>query len=113
MLFALQSLNLTHHPIRFFLGVERAVNREFFAAVFFRPESFGGAPEVVSDHTMRCIENVLRGAIILLQTHDLRVGIELFKVENDFDIGAAPGVNRVVNQNPIRREIAREGMSKS
>ena len=60
------------------------------------PEGLVLAGAVVFDHGVGGIQDVLRGAIVLLQTDHQGVGIDFFKIQDISDIGASEFVDGLV-----------------
>ena len=57
---------------------------------------FAFALRVVRDHRARGFQDILGGAVILLQTDDRGVRKVLLEIENVVDVRAAPAVDRLV-----------------
>ena len=51
---------------------------------------------VVADHPVRGVENRLGGAVVGLQPHHRRLGVVFLEVQDLGDVGAAPGIDRLV-----------------
>ena len=66
------------------------------ACAVVRPELFALAAAVVRNDGVRRVQNALRGAVILLQTDDLRALVLLFKVQNVGDGRTAEAVDALV-----------------
>ena len=60
------------------------------------PQVLALALAVVGDHGVGRVEDLLRGAVVLLQADDLRVGVVALELEDVADVGAAPGVDALV-----------------
>ena len=67
-----------------------------FTCATFRPQRLFLAACIVGNHLVGRVQNIGRGAIVLLQLDDRRIGIVLFKVEDVADIRTAPAVNGLV-----------------
>ena len=61
------------------------------------PETLLDASRVVLDHRVGGVEDALRGAVVLLQAHHARVREVALEVEDVADVGAAPGVDGLVD----------------
>ena len=66
------------------------------AAAVVRPEGLALAALIVLDDGVGGIQNVLGGAVVLLQADDPGVLVLLFKVQDVFDVGAPETVDRLV-----------------
>ncbi len=62
----------------------------------FGPERFPLAPEILFDHLPGRRQNCSGGAVILLQPDNLHTGKILLELQDVADIGAAPGIDRLV-----------------
>ena len=60
------------------------------------PEPLLDPARVVLDDGVRGIQDALRGAVVLLEAHDARIREVALEVEDVADVGAAPGVDRLV-----------------
>ena len=80
----------------FVLAVGGFVVSDLGAALARRPEVLAFAANVVGDHRRGGLQNVLRGAVVLLEADGFRLGKILFEFENVADVSAAPRVNRLV-----------------
>ena len=78
------------------LTVRRLVVSDFRSALARGPQILALAPHVVGDHRRGRLQNVLRRAIVLLQPDDLGLGEVLLKLKNVADVGATPGVDRLI-----------------
>ena len=81
---------------RLVLAIGRVVEADLAAALARRPQILSLALQVVGDHGRGGLQDGLRGAVVLLQADDLGLGKILFEVEDVVDVGAAPGVDRLV-----------------
>ena len=76
------------------LGLDHA---DRLARAELAPEALLDASRVVLDHRVGGVEDALRGAVVLLQAHDARVREVALEVEDVADVGAAPGVDGLVD----------------
>ena len=60
------------------------------------PELFLLARGVVRNHRIRCVQNILRRPVILLQPNHIGIRIDLLKIQNIPDIRSAEFVNRLI-----------------
>ena len=81
---------------RFVFAVGGLVVADLGAALARSPKVLAFAADVVRDHGRRCLQNILRGAVVLFEADDLRLGKILLEFEDVADVGATPGVNRLV-----------------
>ena len=81
---------------RLVLAVGRVVETDLAAALARRPQILSLALKVVGDHGRSGLEDGLGGAVVLLEADDLGLGKILFEVEDVVDVGAAPGVDRLI-----------------
>ena len=63
---------------------------------FVRPERLALTAHIIPDDRICCIQYVLRGAVILLQTDDHSLRIVFFKIQNIPDIGSTEFVNGLI-----------------
>ncbi len=89
-------LNLAGNPAALVALVGGQVERNLLARLARGEQLLGLAPAVVRDDRVGRIQNVGRGAVVLLQLHHLGGRPVLLEVQNVADVGAAPGVNRLV-----------------
>ena len=75
------------------LGLDHAHG---LAAAELAPEPLLDTPGVVLDDGVGGVEDALRGAVVLLEPHHARVREVALEVEDVADVGAAPGVDRLV-----------------
>src|ERR1035437_216553 len=81
---------------RLVFGVVARVEADQVAGVGIGPEHLALARLVILHHRARRRQNVLRRAVVLLQTNGLGVGIVVFEVQDILDVGAAPAIDRLV-----------------
>ena len=81
---------------RFIFAVGSLVVSDPGAALPRRPQPLALALHVVGHYRRGCLQNVFRRAVVLLQADDLRLGKVLLELEDVADIGAAPGIDRLV-----------------
>ena len=60
------------------------------------PQVLALAPPVVGDHRVGGVEDLLRGAVVLLEADDLGVRVVALELEDVADVGAAPRVDALV-----------------
>src|ERR1700722_9270886 len=80
----------------FVLAVGGFVVADLGAALARGPKIFAFAANVIGDHGGRGLQNILRGAVILFEADDLGLGKVLLEFENVANVGAAPGIDRLV-----------------
>ena len=61
-----------------------------------RPKILALALDIVRHHRRGCLQNILRGTVVLLQAHNLGLGKIFLKLQNVANVGSPPGVNRLV-----------------
>ena len=71
------------------------------------PQRLGLPPAVVGHDRVGRAEDRLRRAVVLLELHDVRVGIVVLEVEDVADVGAAEAVDRVVGDQAVGDEVVR------
>src|SRR5690606_30212275 len=69
---------------------------DLLAVAAVRPELLVFAIEVVADHGIGGREDVLGGAVVLLEQHDLRARVVLLELTDVADVRAAEGVDRLI-----------------
>ena len=84
------------HVVRLIALVEAARGRHALAAPSGRTQRLPHAAGVGTDHHVGEVEYLGRAAIILLETHDVRVRKVLLEVEDVANVGAAPAVDRLI-----------------
>ena len=92
----LQLLHIFNHITCFISFIVRLIVNNFRTVAVSSPQIFRLASAVVIDNGIGGIQNNLRAAIVLLQFHQLGIGIILFKIKDILDIGTAPAVNALV-----------------
>ena len=92
----LQRANLLADPGRLLALVARAVEPDHLARALLGPQRLVLAVLVERDHLIGRVQDVGRGAVVLLELDDLRIRKVLFKVQNVADIRAAPAVDRLI-----------------
>ena len=90
------ALDLIHHAVGFFIRIVHMEQLDQLAFLVLRPEAFGLPVPVVLDHGIGRIQDILRGAVVLLQTDHLGIRKDLLELQNVFDICAAEFVDRLV-----------------
>ncbi len=92
----LQRLDLLADPARLLLAVPVADQADALALRQIGPERLAEAALVGGDHAGGGGEDMRSGAVVLLQTDDLRAGEVLLEAQDVADLGAAPAVDRLV-----------------
>src|SRR5581483_7743697 len=87
---------LLHDPDGLFLLVLRLAQHERNAVRVLRPELLIFAPPVVSHNAVGRFEDRLGGAVVLFQFEDFRIGVVVFKLQNQCDIGPTKSIDRLV-----------------
>src|SRR5206468_2979833 len=93
---ALQRLDLVADPARLLVGVPDAAQPHLVALVRLGPQRLAEPPLVMRDQRPGGGEDAGRRAIVLLQPDDLGAGEILLEAQDVADLGAAPGVDRLV-----------------
>ena len=91
-----QFANLLANPGRLLALVACPIQPDQFAGSLLRPQRFILAVGVERDDLIRRVQNICRGAVILLQLDDLCIRKILLKIENVSDIRAAPAVDGLI-----------------
>ena len=81
---------------RFVFTIRRFVVSQLGAALARGPEVLALAANVVRDHMRRGLQDVLRGPVILFEADDLRFRKVALELKDVTDVGASPGVDRLV-----------------
>src|ERR1019366_1813118 len=81
---------------RLVFGIVAPVKADEIAGIGIGPELLALAREVVLHHGARRRQNVLGGAVVLLQANGLGVGVVVFEIQDVADIGATPAVDGLV-----------------
>ena len=96
----LAAVEVRHHAgndkVRLVLLVEHGLDGHLFAAARVGPERLALAPDVVLNDGVRRVKDVLRGAVVLLETDRARALVFLFKIQNVGDVRAAEAVDALV-----------------
>ena len=92
----LQLLHIFNHIACFISFIVRLIVNDFRTVAVGSPQIFRLASAVIVDNGIGGIQNNLRAAIVLLQFHQLGIGIILFEIKDILDIGTAPAVNALV-----------------
>ena len=71
------------------------------------PEGLADPRSVVGDDRIRCGEDCPRGAVVLLELDDGRVGVVGLEVKNVADVRSSPGKNRIVRHDAVGDEVMR------
>ncbi len=85
-----------HHVLGLVALVPGLVEPDRVAPAALGDEALLLARLVVGDHARGAVEDGPRRAVVALEPHDARLGIVLLEVEDVADVGAAPGVDRLV-----------------
>ena len=83
-------------PAGFFCVIRASFQTNFLAPCAICPQFLSLAPRVVANQRIARIQNNLCRTVILLQTHDKRVGIIGFKIENIANICTAPRIDALI-----------------
>ncbi len=102
-----QPANLVDDVGRLFVFVVRLMDGDLRAPGALGPQALVLAAGILADHALRGVENHLRRAIVLLEKDDARAGKVLLHLQQDAWVGAAPAIDRVMGDDPIRDEIVR------
>ena len=102
-----EPLDLRRHPPRLGELVRHLAHADLVPLPHVRPQVLGHLAAVVRDHRVRGVQDRLRGAVVLLQLHDVRVRVIVLELENVPDVRAAEPVDRVVGDEPARDEVVR------
>ncbi len=84
------------HVARFVVLVEGGVQADQVAIADIGAQFLAQAPLVVGDQRVGGVEDVRRGAVVLLQADDLGVGEVAVELLDVLDLGATPAVDRLV-----------------
>ena len=76
--------------------VQNGLDQHLFSGAALGPQGFALAARIVPDDGVGSVQNILRGAVILLQTDGAAGAVLLLKGENIFDIGPAKAVDGLV-----------------
>src|SRR5258708_23943634 len=93
---AVQALDLAQNIERFVLFVIRLMDSYRRARVVVGPERLLFAQFIRRDDGARDLQNGAGRAIVLFEHDDLEIGKVVLEVQNVANIGAAPGINRLV-----------------
>ena len=88
--------HLSHHIIGLVALIKGGLDGDLLPRPVLRPQGLSLAPLVVADDGVGRVQNVLRGAVILLQPDGAGALVLLFKAENVADVRAAETVNALV-----------------
>ena len=89
-------LDLTGYPATFITLVGCHEHLNLLAFVVARGQTLRLPVHVVGDDCVRGIQNVARGAVILLQLHGGALGIVALELEDVAQVGATPGIDGLV-----------------
>ena len=92
----LMRFDLLADPARLLRTVPDADDPHLLAFAGVGPQGFAEAPGIVRDEPVGGGEDVRCRAVVLLEADDLRAGKVFFEAEDVGDLGAAPGVDRLV-----------------
>ena len=92
----LQLLHIFNHIACFISFIVRLIVNDFRTVAVGSPQIFRLASAVVVDNGIGSVQNNLRAAVVLLQFHQLGIGVILFKIKDILDIGTAPAINTLV-----------------
>ena len=88
--------NVIRRKQGFILAVRSFVVSDLRPAAAVGPQVLSLASDVVGYHDRSRLQNVLGGAIVLLQANDARFGKVLLELQDVANVGAAPGVDALV-----------------
>ncbi len=88
--------DLTHDEVGFVALVERSHERDRLSGTAGRAQRLAHSRRVRADDDVRQIEDLRRGAVVLLEAHDRCVGEILVEVQDVPDVGAAPPIDGLV-----------------
>ena len=88
--------NLRGDEIRFFVLIISLIHGDFVALIVVRPELLSLSSLVVGDHRVGCLQDVLGGAVVLLQTNYPGALILLFKAQNVLNGSAADAIDGLI-----------------
>ena len=88
--------DLAQHVVGLVALVEGGFHRHRVAGAVVGPQRLALAPQIVADHAVGRVQNVLGGAVILLQADGTGPLILALKVEDILNIGATEAVNALV-----------------
>ena len=88
--------DLPHDEVRLVALIERRLDGHDLTAAVLRPEGLALSAGVVADNGVRRVQNVLRGAVVLLKADRPRPVILLLEVQDILDIRAAEAVDALV-----------------
>ena len=92
----LQLLHIFNHITCFISFIIRLIVNNFRTIAVGSPQIFRLASAVIVDNGIGGIQNNLRTTVVLLQLHQLGIGIILLKIKDILDISTAPAVNALV-----------------
>ena len=92
--------NAPHHVLRLVALVARFVEHDALAFAALGDQLHRRAA-VLLDYRARPAQDLLRRAVVARQLHRLRARIVALEVEDVIDVGAAPSVNRVVDDDVV------------
>ena len=91
-----QLLDLRGDPAALIALVGRLVDPDFLPLAAVGEQMLVLARGVVGDHGVGGLEDVARGAVVLLEAHDLGLRVVLLEAQDVGDVGTAPGVDGLV-----------------
>ena len=89
-------LNITCDKVSLFKCVIKLLKLDFLSLTIFCPETLLLSPNIIRNYRIRCIQNRLCRAVILLQFNHMRILKHTFKIQNILDICPTEFVNRLV-----------------
>ncbi len=93
---ALARLDLVADPARLLLAVPKPAQHDPLALVEHRPQRLAETALILGDERRSGGEDVRRRAVVLLEADDLRPGEIALEAQDVADLGAAPGVDRLI-----------------
>ena len=92
----LQLLHIFNHIACFISFIVCLIVNDFRTIAVSSPQIFRLATAIVVDNGIGSVQNNLCTAVVLLQLHQLGIGVILFEIKDILDIGTAPAVNALV-----------------
>ena len=100
---AMQAFDLVADPARLFRAIPDADGPHFLTIAGLGPQGLAEAASVMGDKSIGSGKDVRCRAVILLEADDLRAGEILFEAQDVRDLGASPGVDRLIIVADARR----------
>ena len=90
------ALDIVSHELRFISSCAETPQMDLGPLAAVCPKGFRFALCVIADHGVRCIQNVLCGAVILLELDHQSIRVYFFKIQYVADVGSAEPVDGLV-----------------